>query len=120
MMKNRKTNPMIADMIEAFRGLSYEKKAPIWKEISRRLAKNTRNMPGVNVGSISRHTKADEQVAVVGKVLGSGDLDHPVVVAGVGFSARAREKIQKAGGECIGLLELVERNPKGSNVRLIA
>ena len=52
--------------------------------------------------------------------MGHGDLDHPVVVAGVGFSARAREKILRAGGECIGLMELVERNPKGSNVRLMA
>lgn len=119
-MKNRKTNQMICDMIEAFRDLSYEKQAPIWKDISRRLAKSTRNMPGVNVGNISRHTKADEQVAVAGKVLGYGDLDHPVVVAGLGFSARAREKITKAGGECIGLMELVERNPKGSDVRLMA
>jgi len=111
---------MIVEMIEALKVLSYEKEAPIWKEVSRRLAKSTRNMPGVNVGSISRNTKADEQVAVVGKVLGSGELEHPVVVAGVGFSDRAKEKIVEAGGECIGLMELVERNPKGSNVKLIA
>jgi large subunit ribosomal protein L18e len=107
-------------MIEALKVLSYEKEAPIWKEISKRLAKSSRNMPGVNVGSISRNTKAGEQVAVVGKVLGSGELDHPIIVACVGFSDSARKKIVEAGGECIGLLELVERNPKGSNVKIIA
>jgi large subunit ribosomal protein L18e len=77
-------------------------------------------MPEVNVGRIAKHTQAKDQVAVPGKVLGCGDLDHAVVVAGLGFSERAREKIVTAGGECIGLAELAHRNPKGSNVKLIA
>ena len=76
-------------------------------------------MPSVNVGSIARNTKPDDQVAVPGRVLGLGHLDHPVMVAGIGFSARATEKIKKAGGECIDLIELARRNPKGSNVRII-
>ncbi len=118
-LKNRKTNPIISEMVDSLRQLSYESEAPIWKEISKRLAKSTRRMATVNVGRIALHTKAKDQVVVPGRVLGSGDLGHSVVVASVGFSERAREKILKAGGECIGLTELAERNPKGSDVKLM-
>ena len=119
-MKSQKTNAITSELIESFRHLSYEREAPLWKDLAIRLAKGARRMPEVNVGRIAKHTKAKDQVAVPGKVLGCGDLEHAVVVAGLGFSDRAREKITKAGGECIGLAELAERNPKGSNVRLMA
>lgn len=118
-MKTGKTNPIIADTIEALRALSYEKEAPIWKDIAKRLAKGTRRKPGVNVGRIGKNTEAKDQVLVPGKVLGLGDLEHPVTVAGMGFSSRATEKITKAGGECIDLMELTRRNPKGTNVKIM-
>jgi len=119
-MKIRKTNPVVKDLIEDLRRRSYSEGVKIWKDLSKRLAKSTRQRTKVNVGEIGVHTKEKEQVAVPGKVLGFGELDHPVVVAALGFSLRAREKIVQAGGECIGLSELVERNPKGSKVRIIA
>lgn len=119
-MKIRKTNAVTKDLIEDLRHRSYDKGAKIWKDLSKRLAKSTRQTPTVNVGVISAHTQAKEQVVVPGKVLGFGELDHPVVVASLGFSARAKEKILQADGECISLFELAERNPKGSNVRLMA
>ena len=118
-MKNRKTNEITNALIESLRALSYEKEVKIWKDLSKRLNKSTRQMATVNVGSISVNTKPKDQVVVPGKVLGFGDLDHPVVVAGLGFSSRAKEKILRAGGECIGLIELAERNPKGANVKLL-
>jgi large subunit ribosomal protein L18e len=118
-LKTGKTNPIIGETVEALRALSYEEEAPIWKDIAKRLSKGTRRMPGVNVGRIGRSTSAKDQVLVPGKVLGSGDLEHAVTVAGMGFSARAAEKITKAGGECIDVMELTRRNPKGSNVKIM-
>ncbi len=118
-MKNRKTNPLIIGLTEELGRLSYENEARIWKELSERLAKSSRRMVVTNVGKISENTKAKDQVAVPGKVLGFGSLDHPVAVAGLGFSSTAREKILKAGGECMGLLDLAKRNPTGSNVKII-
>ncbi len=120
-MKHRqKTNPIIRSLIESFRRLSYENDAKIWKDLAERLSKGTRRMAEVNVGSISLHTEPNELVAVPGKILGAGHIDHPVVVAGVNFSAKARKRITDAGGECISLTDLVERNPEGSNIRIIA
>jgi large subunit ribosomal protein L18e len=118
-LKSQKTNPILSGLIETFRSLSYERDAKIWKDLSKRLAKGTRRMAAVNVGLIGANTGPKDQVAVPGKVLGVGELDHAVIVAGLGFTARAREKILAAGGECIGLLELADRNPKGSNVKLM-
>lgn len=118
-MKSRKTNALIAGLIDALKALSYEKQAGIWRELSVRLSKGTRRMATVNVGEISARTEPKDQIAVPGKVLGFGSLDHPVIVASVGFSAAARQKIVAAGGECMGLLDLATRNPKGSNVKIM-
>jgi len=119
-LKIQKTNPMIIELIESLRRLAYENKARIWKDLSKRLSRGTRRIPAVNVGSISSHTSPNDQVVVPGKVLGMGQIDHPVTVASLSFSEKAREKITKAGGECIGLLELVQRNPRGSKVKIIS
>ncbi len=118
-MKTVKTNPIIGETVKALQALSYEREAPIWEDVAKRLSKGTRRMPEVNVGRIGKSTSAKDQVLIPGKVLGSGDLEHAVTVAGMGFSARAVEKITKAGGECIDLMELTRRNPKGTNVKIM-
>ena len=35
------------------------------------------------------------------------------------FSKSAEEKIAKAGGECMDILEVIEKNPKGSGIRIM-
>ena len=42
-----------------------------------------------------------------------------VNVVALKFSAKAQEKIESAGGECISIDEIIETNPKGSNIRII-
>ncbi len=120
-LKNRqKTNPITNSLIESFRRLSYKEGVNIWKDIANRLSKSTRTMAEVNVGSLSLHTEADEVIAVPGKVLGFGYLDHPLTVAGMGFTEKARRKIQDAGGECITLMDLADKYPDGSGIRIMA
>jgi large subunit ribosomal protein L18e len=51
--------------------------------------------------------------------LGAGIIDHPVKVAAFQFSEQARLKIGKAKGKCLSIEELMEKNPKGSNVKII-
>ena len=73
----------------------------------------------VNVSRINRYTKKHEVVAVPGKVLSAGEMDHPVTVAAFAFSGKAKEKIVAAKGKCLSYPELVKKYPKGSNVRII-
>ena len=73
----------------------------------------------VNLSDIARHVEADETILVPGKVLSNGNLVEKVNVVALKFSAKAQEKIESAGGECISIDEIIESNPKGSNIRII-
>ncbi len=115
----KKTNPRIISLVEDLKSISRENDAPIWREIAKRMQSPKRNYAAVNVSRINRHTAADETIVVHGKVLGAGELNHPVVVGAFDFSDGARSKITDAGGECLTIEELLARAPKGSNVRII-
>jgi large subunit ribosomal protein L18e len=81
------------------------------------MSKPTRHQCEVNVSKINRFTIDGETIVVPGKVLGSGELDHKVTVAALKFSDAARAKIDKVG-ETLTINELLDRNPKGSNIRI--
>jgi len=93
--------------------------AKIWLAVSEKLDRPRRKRIVVNVGKIASLTKENDVVVVPGKVLGDGSINHPVTVAAIGFSKSAIEKIKRAGGKCISILELIEMNPKGTNVKII-
>lgn len=118
-MKEDKTNPQLTELVRSLRKASTENKAPIWLAISRALKRPRKNMAQINLSRISRLTKNGETVAVPGKVLGAGSVDHKVTVAALTFSASAKEKIRLAGGTCITLNQLVEKNPEGTEVRIM-
>jgi len=87
--------------------------------VADRLSRSRRRRIAVNVSRLNRYTKEGETAVVPGKVLGAGKIDHPLHVAAFAFSEQARLKILKAKGKCLSILELVERNPKGTNVKII-
>jgi len=68
---------------------------------------------------LNRYTKENDEVIVPGKVLGAGLIDHPIKVAALDFSDQARSKILKAKGKCLSISDIIESNPKGSNVKII-
>ena len=114
-----KTNPNLIALAHDLRQKSYDEDVAIWKAVAAKLEKSSRSQAEVNVASINRYTSADETVVVPGKVLSNGSLDHKVEVAALKFSEAAKAEIEKAGGECISIADLVEKNPKGSNVKIM-
>jgi len=106
-------------MIRFLRKKSRENNASIWRRVAEMLSKSKRRRIVVNVSRISRYTRENDEIVVPGKVLGAGLIDHPVKVAAFAFSDSARSKIEKAKGKCLTIPELVEMNPKGSNVKII-
>ena len=118
-MKVTKTNPNMKVIVASLKEKSYTEDAAIWKDIAKRLEKPTRQSAEVNISDINRHTSPDEMIIVPGKVLGNGSIDHKVQVAAMSFSKTAEEKISTAGGECMDILEVVEKNPKGSKIRIM-
>ncbi len=119
MKKVKATNPELIKLIRFLRKQSRENKANIWREIAERLAKPRRKRIAVNLSRLNRHTQKNEMVVVPGKVLGAGEINHPVIVAAFAFSEKAKEKIKAAKGKCLSFIDLIKKNPKGSNVKII-
>ncbi|MEM5883108.1 MAG: 50S ribosomal protein L18e [Candidatus Aenigmatarchaeota archaeon] len=113
------TNPYLRKLIEELKKKGKELKAPIWLSVAEKLGKPRRKKVEVNIADIERYAKENESVIVPGVVLSYGDLTKPIKVAAWRFSKKAREKIEKAGGKCISIEELISENPKGSRVRII-
>jgi len=115
----KSTNPELLTVIRSLRKEARESDTPIWRDVADRLSSSRRRRVAVNLSRLNRHTQAKETVVVPGKVLGAGRLEHSISVAAFSFSSQARLKISKAKGKCLSILELLEANPKGSNVRIM-
>ncbi|MCD6209076.1 MAG: 50S ribosomal protein L18e [Thermoproteales archaeon] len=113
------TNIHLRRLISYLKKKANENDAPIWDAVAEHLSKPTRKRVEVNISRINRYTKDGDVVVVPGKVLGSGELTHRVTIAAWAFSATAREKISKHG-RALSIRELIEENPKGSGVKIIA
>ncbi len=118
-MKLKKTNPNLIKLIDNLKEKSYQEEVGIWKDIAKRLERSNRRQAEVNISKINRYSSPDETIMVPGKILGSGQLDHTVNVVALGFSKRAEEKIDAAGGKCLSITEILDENPKGSKIRII-
>jgi large subunit ribosomal protein L18e len=118
MRRKRKTDPGIITLIEELRRSARTNKAPIWRDVARRLEKPRRNYAEVNLSKINRYSTPNDTILIPGKVLSAGILDHQVTVAALSFSKRAFEKINKSG-KCMSIEELVKNNPKGSRAKII-
>jgi len=119
MPRAKPSNPELIAVISALRKKARESKAPIWRDVAEYLSRSKRRRIAVNLSRLNRHTEAKETVVVPGKVLAAGNLDHSVTVAAFSFSAVARSKIVKAKGKALSIADLLEKNPDGSNVRII-
>lgn len=118
-MTRRPANPELVNLLRSLRKKSSESKVAFWREIANRLGKSRRRRIAVNLSRINRYTDVGETVVVPGKVLGAGKLTHPVNIAAFQFSKQAQQKITQVKGRCMTLAELMEENPKGSNVKIL-
>jgi large subunit ribosomal protein L18e len=117
--KVKTTNPELLELIRFLRKQSRENKAKTWQDIAKRLAKPRRKRVVVNLSNLNRYTQKNETAIVPGKVLGAGKINHPITVAAFAFSEKAEEKIRAARGKCLSFFDLIKKNPKGSNVKII-
>ena len=113
------TDGVIADTIWALRMASKKTKAPLWKEVERRLLNSRANRREVNVDKLSKFTNEGDVIIVPGKILGAGNLGHSIIVYAYSVSKIASRKINEAGGQIIALPDLIQRFPNGSGVKII-
>jgi large subunit ribosomal protein L18e len=119
MRETKSTNPEILQLIKFLKVQSKEKDAGIWLAVAERLAKPSRQRIAVNLSKINRYTEKSETIIVPGKILASGTLDHSVTVAAFDASDKAKVKLAAAKAKYLSIRELMEKNPQGSNVRII-
>ena len=119
MKKANPTNPELISTIRLLKKSSKENDAKIWRKIAEALSRTRRQRIAVNLSRLNRYSKAGETVAVPGKVLAAGEVDHSIIVTAFDFSEKAMEKIEKAKGKCLTFSELIKKNPKGSDVKII-
>jgi large subunit ribosomal protein L18e len=117
--KTKTTNPELVELIRFLRKQSRENKANVWRDMAERLSTSRRKRIAVNISRLNRYTQKNETVVVPGKVLGAGEINHPVTVAAFAFSKKAKEKIKTAKGKCLTFFDLVKKNPKGSKAKII-
>lgn len=112
----RLTDPNLIALVKILN----KSKVPIYRNIAKRIQAPRRKRPAINVSKLARHTKPDDTVIVPGKVLAPGQLNHQLTVAALSFSTQARKQIEAAGGLCLTIEELLEKNSSGAGVKIIA
>jgi len=119
MKQLKTTNPELIRLIHSLRKKAKENEAKIWRDIAEDLSHSRKKRVTVNISRLNRNTRKNENVVVPGKVLGTGKIDHPISIAAFAFSEQAQRKILSAKGKCMSILELIEKKPKGSQVKII-
>ena len=106
-------------LIVKLKKLGKKEGAPVWKVASKLLALPRRRRVVVNVGKVVKTVKDGEIALVPGKLLGDGILEQKVKVAAFAWTPKAEERVKAAGGEVISIDQLLQDNPKGTNVRIV-
>jgi len=112
------TNPLTLKLVKKLRDAHFKTKTAIWGEVADMISSSTRKRAEVNLSSISRLANEGETLLVPGKVLAAGVLKKKVDVCAFSFSAEAKKKIESAKGSCVAIETLLEKNPKGTGVRI--
>jgi large subunit ribosomal protein L18e len=118
MMKGTITRPRTLELLNTLRKAAGKNKAGIWLDLAERLRKPVRTKKPVNLSKLNR-LYAGKILVVPSKVLAEGLLEKKIEVAAFSFSGKAREKIKGKNGVAYSIEELIEKNPKGSNLVII-
>lgn len=113
------TNPTTKSLIVKLMKQSKKENVEIWRDIAERLQKPSRQRAEINLNTLEKYCKDNDTIIVPGKLLGSGVLTKPLNVAALAASKAAIERLHKAKGKYLSIEELINKNPKGSGIRIM-
>jgi len=96
----------------------WKTKRRIWRKLSKKLSGPRKNRVEANLYRINKRTQKDDTIVVPGKVLANGELNHKLTIACLSCSKPAKKKIESSGSKILTIEELLEQNPKGTNVKI--
>lgn len=120
LQKRVPTNPELVSTINFLKLKGRQTQTPLWNAVARYLSKSRRSRIVLNLGQVSRRVSDGAMLVVPGKVLSAGEPAQKLTIAAFKFTPETMSKVQKAGGRCIPIPKLVEENPSGKGVRLLA
>lgn len=112
-------NPLRIKLIEDLKNFNKDKGYGIWNKVIKELSRTRKNRRYVNLWKINKNTNEGDVVIVPGKVLGDGEISHKVTIAAFEFSEGAKQKAANNNVRLMSIYELLNENPKGSNVKII-
>ncbi|KAF5848540.1 hypothetical protein GGP41_005891 [Bipolaris sorokiniana] len=119
----KSTNPYVKLLVRLYKFLARRTDAPFNKTVLRRLMMSKTNRPPVSLSKIVSNAKGHDgkTIVIVGTVTDDNRmLELPKLsVAALRFTASARARIEKAGGETLTIDEVATRSPTGSNTLLL-
>jgi len=118
-MVAKPVNKHILETINLLRKKSREEDVAIWRYVRELIYKPKRRRIAVNLSRINRYSKEGDMVIVPGKVLGSGYINHKIIIGALDYSITAKKKLLEAGCEVLSIKDFINRNPKGSGVKII-
>lgn len=113
------SNTEMQALIAELRSRGHKEDSKFLLKMADELSKSSRSRAKVNISRIEKSCGAKEEAIVPGKLLADGILTKRVTVACFSSSEAARKKIEGAGGKIISIAQMVEKNPKGTGVRII-
>lgn len=113
------TNLEMRKLIDDIRVKGFKDKSDFLIMLAKKLETPERKRAEINLSRINRNASEGETVVIPGKVLSSGIVTKKLTIAAWKFTKAAEQKIKKSGGKMITINELVSKNPKGTNVRMM-
>jgi len=119
MKRTGPNNEHLKKLIHELKSLYYKEKVRLWKRIAEDLEKPSRQRRVINLSKISLYADGKEQIIVPGKVLATGTIEQPITIAAYQFSKSAIEKLNESKSTFMSIKDIMEKNPKAKNLRIM-
>ena len=104
-------------MIKDLKQASKKNEAPIWSRLAD-LALKPSSRKIVNLTRINKTTKDNDVLFVPGKVLGTGNISHKIILSSFSISTTAAKKIIQTGGTIMTYSDMIKKYPTGKGVMI--
>ena len=109
-------NQIVLHMIKDLKQASKKNEAPIWSRLAELAIKPSSARRVVNLTRINKTTKDNDVLFVPGKVLGTGNISHKIILSSFSMSTTAAKKIIQTGGTIMTYSDMIKKYPTGKGV----
>ena len=110
---------VVIQMVKELKNASKKNDAPIWLKLAKSALKSNSNQKTVNLKKIDEISNDGNAIIIPGKVLGTGNISHKIILSSFSISNSAAKKIKDSGGEILKFSDMIERFPTGNGVTII-